>query len=129
MYVMMGTEDWPKLTEVFEHFAEGHDMSMRNSSRDQAGVVRVLALSLCTEQGANIETADQRWASKNFESLYGWGTHIGVYELHENSGWQRLAGDLLAEVEAAWPGKVALRDGRGHVIPTPKELQNGHGEP
>jgi hypothetical protein len=123
MYVSIEMEDWPKLTEIFERFAAEHGMSMRNSSRGQGDFVRALALSLCREQGPNIWASDQRWASQNFASLFGWGTRVGVREVDGN--WQPLARDLLAEVEAAWPGKVAFRDRRSQVIPTPKELLSG----
>jgi hypothetical protein len=124
MYVSVGMDEWPKLTELFEQFAPAHGMSIRNSSRNQTSV-RILALSLCTEQGTNIEVLDQRWAHKDFASLFGWGTPIRVYELRENSGWQKLAADLLADIGATFPGKVEFRDGMSRVIPTPPELENG----
>jgi hypothetical protein len=126
MYVSVGMDEWPKLTEIFERFAPAHGMSTRNSSLNRSGV-RVLSLSLCTERGTNIELHDQRWAHKDFASLYGWGAPIiMVYELRESSGWQKLAADLLVEVGAAFPGKVQFRDGQGRrVIPTPPELGNG----
>jgi hypothetical protein len=127
MYVSIEMEDWPKLTKIFERFAAEHAMSMRNSSRERGDSVRALALSLCTDQGANIWASDQRWAHENFASLYGWGTHVGVREVHGN--WQQLAKELLAEVEAAWPRRVTFRDGKSRVIPTPKELLSGSGEP
>jgi hypothetical protein len=123
MYVSMGMDEWPKLTEIFDHFAPAHGMSIRNSSLNRADV-RILALSLCTEQGTNINVIDQRWASRDFASLLG-GTPITVYELRENSGWQKLAADLLVEIRAAFPEKLEFRGGDGRVIPTPAELENG----
>lgn len=121
MFVSGGMDEWPKLTEIFERFAPVHGMAMRNSSLNRTGV-RVLSLSLCTERGTNIELLDQRWAHKDFASLYGLGIPVSVYELRENSGWQELAADLLSEIEAAFPGKIEFRDGMSHVIPTPPEL-------
>lgn len=117
-------DEWPKLTDIFERFAPAHGMSVRNSSLDRTGV-RVLRLSLCTERGTNIELQDQRLAQDGFASVFGWGVPIAVHELREKSGWQELTADLLAEIEAAFPGKVEFRDGRGRVIPTSPELQNG----
>jgi hypothetical protein len=126
MHVSIGMEDWPQLTEIFERFGVAHGLSFRNSSREHPNVFRDLSLSLCTEQGTNITARDPRWANKNFESIYGWGTHVGVYELRENSGWQPFAADLLAEIEAAFPGSVKFRDGRSQMIATPEELLGGH---
>jgi hypothetical protein len=123
MRVSVGIDEWPKLTEIFERFAPAHGMSVTNSSSDRTDV-RVLHLSLCTEQGTNIEVIDQRWASRDFASLFG-GAPIIVYELRENSGWQRLAADLLLEIRAAFPEKLEFRGGDGRVIPTPPELENG----
>lgn len=126
MDLRIGMEEWPKLTEIFDHFAATHGLSLRNSSRDQPGVVRVLALSLCTDQGTNIEVIDQRWASKGFVPLIdGRGVPIAVYEQHENASWQPLTRDLLAQFESRWPGMIEFRDGQGHAIPMPKELQGG----
>ena len=46
-------EDWSKLTTLVTRFALTHKLSIRNDSQDQAGVVRVLALSLCNDLGTN----------------------------------------------------------------------------
>jgi hypothetical protein len=116
--------DWPRLTELFERFATAHDLSFRNSSQDQPQAFRVLALDLCTEAGANININDQRWASKGFAPLVrGRGTTIYIYAVRENSGWQKLAHNLAADLQSEWPDKVRFLGGTSHVIPMPKELE------
>jgi hypothetical protein len=124
MNLAIGMEDWPKLTEIFERFGTAHGLSFKNSSQDRPNAFRDLELSLCTDQGADIVARDPRWASKNFESIYGRGTFIAVYELRGNSGWQHLAADFLADVEAVWPGKVVFRNGKGQIIPRPEGLRS-----
>jgi hypothetical protein len=37
--------------------------------------------------------------------------------------WETLAGALIARLEEEWPSQLAFRDGGGHVIPKPSELQ------
>ena len=117
-------EDWPKLTETFERFANVHNLALKNSSQDQPGVVRILYLDLCTRQGTNISVNDQRWASKSYAAiLRGHGTMIGVYAVHENPEWKQLARDFIADLQSEWPDKVRFLDGTSHVIPMPKELE------
>jgi hypothetical protein len=46
-----------------------------------------------------------------------------VYEVEAGSEWETLAGALIARLEEEWPSQLAFRDGGGHVIPKPSELQ------
>jgi hypothetical protein len=121
--LQIAIEDWPKLIRQFEDFGKTHALSFRNSSRTDPGVVHVLGLSLCNENGVNISAIDQRWAPRNFEPIVpGRGIGVGVYELRENSGWKERARELVAVLEAAWPGQVTFRDAGGRVVPKPADL-------
>jgi hypothetical protein len=83
-------------------------------------VVSTLYLSVC-DQAVTISTSEQRWASRKTD-LADRGVHIWVYEV-ESSEWETLAGALIARLEEEWPSQLVFRDGGGHVIPTPGELQ------
>jgi hypothetical protein len=121
--ILIAIEDWPALSRQFEEFAAAHALSFRNSSRTDPGVVHVLGLSLCNENGVNISAIDQRWVPRNLEPIVpGRGVGVGVYELRENSGWRAHARDLVAVLEAAWPGKVTFRDKDGRLMPKPTDL-------
>jgi hypothetical protein len=120
----LGVEDWPVLTKRFEDVAAAHALSLRDSSRSQPGVVHVLGLSLCNDQGVNIAAHEQRWAAQNFEPLVaGSGISISAYELRPDSGWKDPMRGLVAALEATWPGKVRFRDRDGRFVPMPDDLR------
>jgi hypothetical protein len=129
--LQLAIDDWPRFTKFLQNFSVAHQLSFRDTSQTKPGIARILALSLCNDRGINIEVIDQRWASRHFEPLIaGRGTSIPVYEVHEHSGWERLARDLVEELEAAWPGKVQFRGRDGRVIQKPRALQGSdRGEP
>ncbi len=113
-------EDWPKLTALFKQFSASHAMSFRDFSESRPGVVEVLALSACTEEGTVIETNEQRWASRHYGPIFpGWGVLIGVYYVGNGNSWQSVADDFLESLRSEWPGKVRFRDGGGHLVPEP----------
>jgi hypothetical protein len=99
-------KEWPTLIQIFEKFGAAHDLSFRNSSQSKPGIVEMLYLSLCTDQGVNVRVSDQRWASRNYAPLVKGGTHLTVYELRADSGWERIAQGLISELDATWPGRV-----------------------
>jgi hypothetical protein len=80
-----------------------------------------LYLSVCDE-AVTIGTSEQRWASRESE-FADRGVHISVYEVEAGSEWETLAGALIAGLEKEWPSQLAFRDGGGHVIPKPRELE------
>jgi hypothetical protein len=116
--------DWPQLTQVFEQFGRANELSFRNDSHDQSGTVRVLGLSLCNDQGLNIDAIEQYWERSGASVPEKDGVALGVYEVREGSNWPHAAHALFAELEAHWPGKVQFKDGRGQIIAAPDELRN-----
>jgi hypothetical protein len=99
-------KEWPKLIQIFEKFGAAHNLLFRSSSQSKPGVVEMLYLSLCNEQGVNVRVSDQRWASRNYAPFGKGGTDLGVYELQANSGWERIAQGLVSELDSTWPGRV-----------------------
>ena len=121
MYLSVGDDQWSKLTDVFQAFAEDYGLAFRDSSESRPGVVSTLYLSVCDE-AVTISTSEQRWGSRESASAAR-GVGIAVYEVDARSEWGTLAAALIARLEEEWPSQLAFRDGRGHVIPKPMELQ------
>jgi hypothetical protein len=109
-------DDWPRLTRLLEGFGVSHGMSFRNSG-ESTPAIKILGLSACTEDGIVITADEQRWASRNYASpIEGRGVPIGVYDLNDGTGWQRLAQELVALLDSEWRGKVRFRDGNGRLV-------------
>jgi hypothetical protein len=121
MYLSVGDDEWSKLTDVFRAFADDYGLAFRDSSEFRPGVVSTLYLSVCDE-AVTIGTSEQRWASREPE-VADRRVYIGVYEVEAGSQWETLAGALIARLEEEWPSQLAFRDGGGHIVPKPRELQ------
>jgi hypothetical protein len=112
---------------LLEEFGASHGMSFRNSNDSKPAVVDVLGLSACTEDGLVITAHDMVWNAQQYAGLRGdRGATIGVFDLHDGSGWQPVTKELVAVLESAWKGKVRFRDGGGRTVPTPPELMPKH---
>lgn len=120
--LQISSDDWPRLTQLFRDFSAAHGLSFRDSSRMSPGVVQVLGLSLCNERGVNIVALEQIWHQTVSVPAKD-GVTLGIYELHEGSGWQRLARDFIARLQSTWPQRLQFKDLSGHFIPMPQELQ------
>jgi hypothetical protein len=121
MRLSVSDDQWSRLAEVFRAFADEYGLAFRDSSEFRPGVVSTLYLSVCDE-AVTMSTSEQRWTSR--QSEFGdRGVHIGVYEVEAGSEWETLAGALIATLENEWPSQLEFRDGRGQVIPKPKELE------
>jgi hypothetical protein len=122
-------DDWSRLAAVLSTFSAANGMHFRDSTRIEPAM-HYLHLSACNDHGVNIHVHDMRWTHRNFEPLIaGRGVPVGVYEVHDNSGWPRIAGALIADLEVAWPGKVAFLDQRGNEIPVPQYLRDANAHP
>lgn len=119
-------EDWPRLTRLFEDFGAANDLSFRNSNHDQPGTVRVLGLCLCSDHGLNIHAIEQHWERSGNSLPEKHGIALGIYEPREGSNWTHAARELIAKLEARWPGKVQFKDRLGRTIPQPDELRDAH---
>src|SRR5205823_5369436 len=56
--------DWSKLARLLEEFGISHGMSLRNLSESRPGVVEILGLSACDEEGLVISVNEQLWNSQ-----------------------------------------------------------------
>jgi hypothetical protein len=120
--LQIAAEEWPSLTRQIEHFGAAHTLSLRNSSKTQPGAFPpILNLSLCNDQGINIVADNQQSAPWNFEIMSS-GVVITIYNLHNDPNRLGTTRDLIAKLEAVWPGKVKIL---GRNIPTPKDMQGG----
>jgi len=121
----VAVDDWPRVTQIFQDFAAAHHLSFRNSSHASPGVVDMLDLSLCNERGLNIHSLEQVWHQKNVSVPDKRGVSLGVYELRDGSDWRSEARELIARLEAVWPGRIQFKDNLGRDIPMPEELRSG----
>ena len=117
--------DWPVLVELLRTFAARRDLSLRDDSKVTPNVMRALYLSVCNEEGVNINIAEQRWAHNNYENmLKGRGVSINVYAQQSDTNWLPVAGLLIDDLDTRWPGKLQFRDSRGQVVPKPQRFSN-----
>jgi len=114
--------DRSKLAPLLEQFAISHGLSFRNSSESRPEVA-ILSFSACSEQGVVINIHEQYWAAPEYAAPRGdRGVAIGVFDLHDGAGWQPLARELVAVLDAQWQGKIRFRDPMGRLVPGPAEL-------
>ena len=104
-------DDWPRLVQLFQEFSTTKQLSFRNSSRNEFGARRVIAVSLCNEVGANIEAREEAWAA---------GVAISVYQIRSGADSKALGRDLAISLERQWPGAVKFVDARGRIISGPQ---------
>ncbi len=110
-------DDWPMLARILKDFGGAHGMSFRNASEDRPGV-KILGLSVCSEQGLVITADELLWASRTYAPpAAGMGVPIGVFDLNDGIGWRPLAQELVGALDSAWQGKVRFRDGSGRFVP------------
>jgi hypothetical protein len=110
-------DGWPELTALFNKFADAHRMSLRDSGRTTPGIVKVLRLSACVEDGVQVEAMEQRWASRNYAPfLAGEGLMMGVYDPDGSGQWQTIGRDFVAALRTQWPAKVRFRAGDSKFI-------------
>jgi hypothetical protein len=115
-------DDWPRLASLLEEFALSRRMSFRNLS-DSQPAVKILGLSVCSQEGLVITADELRWASRNYApAMDGRGVPVGVFDLKDGAGWQPLARELVAVLDSEWQGKVRFRGRDGRLMPRPAEL-------
>lgn len=103
-------EEWPRLVELFASLENTHQMNVRNSSSEKKDAVNVLSLSACLQDGVVISVNQQLWASHiGVPRVPEKGLRIALYEVTALSQSNQLGQDLLALLNAEWPGKAKLR--------------------
>jgi hypothetical protein len=116
-------DDWPELTRLLEGFAESHDWSWRNDSKEQPGVLKALYLNLCAPNGLLILVNEQLWANDNFAEPEGRGLPLALYGAVTEDIWQPVAAEVVEILERQWPDNVKFTDGGGYVIGRPEFLR------
>ena len=112
----IATDDWPSLAALLGQFAASRGMSFRDASENRSAV-KILGLSACNENGLVITADELLFASRNYAPpVAGGGTPVSVFDLNDGVGWQPLAQDLVAMLDAQWRGKVRFRDGSSRFI-------------
>jgi len=118
-------EDWPILVERLRTVAAKYEFSLRDDSKVTPDVMRALYLSVCNEQGVNINIAEQRWAHNKYENaLKERGVSINIYVQKDETNWRPVARFVADNLETRWPGKLQFRDERGQVAPKPQSLSS-----
>lgn len=115
--------EWSRLARVLEEFGTSRGMSFRNSSESRPGVVEILGLTACIEEGVAISVHEQLWNSQTQTVLRGdRGVAISFYDLRDGASWQPLAKELVAALDSEWLGKVRFRNGGGRFVAGPPAL-------
>jgi len=122
----VSNDEWAEFTALLKAFAESHELSFRDSSRTQPGVLKSLYISLCAPNQPNIEIAEQRWATNDYAApIPGRGIGIPFYGDVTEAVWHPVAVEFVAMLEARWPDGVRFLNGGGYWIDRPEFL----GEP
>ena len=124
MDLLIADDEWPKFTELLQTFATTHDMSFRDDSDVTPDVVRTLYLSVCNENGVNIEILEQRWAPENYEDMTRPSVSIDVFAVKDDTDWIPLTRQLINDLEAQWPSELQFTGSRGEIVPKPEILSN-----
>ena len=112
----VGEEEWPELKRLLGEFARSRDWSFRDSSRIIPGEVNAIAVSVCAEMPwLDILVLENHWKTTNAYDHPGRFTPIILYSDGSTEQWQRVARELVMDLEVKWPGKVRFIDGEGQI--------------
>jgi hypothetical protein len=120
--IKLTAEDWPTLRQMFIDFGVKHSLSFRSDQQIRRGEIMWRDLNLCNEAGVNIDVLDQPWLTQINPALAGRGVSFRVYELKVGSDWNRLARNLIDEIDTTWPDKTTFRGPDGKVVSTQDAL-------
>lgn len=121
--LMIEDAEWAELAKQLKHFAAARSLEFRDASETKPDVFRTLYLSICSEVGFTISTAEQRWARRDYEdSMKRSGVGIRVYSWSEKSAWRQPTRELINSLESKWPGQLRFRDSGGRLVSMPESL-------
>lgn len=121
--IKLTADDWPTLRQMFIDFGAKRSLSFRGDQHVQHGKIMWRDLNLCNEAGVNIDALDQPWLTQINSPLADRGISFTVYELKLGSDWNRLARDLIDEIDTTWPDKTTFRGPDGKVVSTQEALR------
>ncbi len=110
--VNLPEKDWPRLRGVFAQIADHHRMSFWDDSSGSPGA-DIMMLSLCNEEGTNVEVNEQRWA--NLVESYS-GVYIMLYRMAPDARFSGIARDFMQSLAANWPGKISIQSSEGKLV-------------
>ena len=113
----IGIGDWQKLIDAMKDLKAPGSRSLRSDKNSILGF-DTLTLSLCSEAGYNISATEIGGARREPAT----SVNVLVYEMTPGSGWQEPVREIVARLEALWPGKIQFKDSNGKTVPKPKEL-------
>ena len=123
--LQIGPDERSRLSKFVEDFAAAHELSFRKPAGPDKPAARFLYLSLYNARGTSISVAEEYCHDSTYaRPRADRGVSIPVYEVHEGSDWQELGKDLIADLEATWPGRVRFRGRDGRIIPKPAALRS-----
>lgn len=118
-----GNSDWPALKIVLQELAEKHRLSLRDSSAEPTDVMLSLHLSVCSDDGINIEVSELRFAHHNFQNIMrGRGIGVFTHAVRPQADWRAIARDLIGRLEQRWPGRVQFHDRNDRLTDRPNDL-------
>jgi hypothetical protein len=109
-------EEWPELKSLLKDFARSRDWSFRDGSVVKPGEVNAIAVSVCAERPwLNIVVLENHWKTTHAFDHPGRLTPVVLYSDGSTEQWQRVARELVMDLEAKWPGKVRFVDAEGQI--------------
>jgi hypothetical protein len=95
--------------------------SYRDTSETRPGVVNLLYLSICGENGLKVSVNEQRWKIRSEQEVPGSQRDVNVFirAADDNDEWREVAEELLMSFEQLWGERVRFRDGSSNLIPRP----------
>jgi hypothetical protein len=109
-------QEGPDLIRLLKEFAESRAWSFRDASVEIPGEVNALNVSLCNDAWLRILVAENHWRTTSAFDHPGRGLPIELYGDVPADQWQAIARELVAALEAKWPGRVRFVDRDGRVM-------------
>jgi hypothetical protein len=117
MKLSIPVSEWGKLRTVLAQFGRAHGMAVQDYSTSDHSSYDGLSVSLCNDEGTNIEINSLHFSGADETNLY--FVPIGIYLVRDNKNWKNVARDLAATLNGSWPGEVTFAGPRGEKVPPP----------
>ena len=107
--LQVGRDQWPTVAEELRRFSVEENLSYRDHTELQPGVVDVLGASLCDPRGLQLSVNQQYWfsdpAAGGLEPVI-----VPIRVAPAGPDWRPLALRLTQRFERRWPGRVQRQD-------------------
>ena len=124
IYLQISEAEWPELRAIFERVATDFGLSYWDASETRPGVVNLLYLSMCRDNGLQVSVNEQRWVRRSQVDVPGsdGGVYVFVRAADEDQEWRTVTKELLESFDGLWGEDVRFRDGSGYFVPRPVEF-------